>query len=157
MERVSEVRDLPIVRCMMSHPTIPIGEWVLVSGPTGVIVRVRVTDTSQLVDRARHIRMKTVEFSYECSFKICGEEWSGAGRDCPVIYKRERVDRELHITIFARDPGAKSTTSLVGSSQRKSVSSSLRYTMLLERSPSILPRYRVRDRCDGEYGSKNRC
>ncbi len=86
MERVSGNRGLPVVECMFSHPTLPIGTWVWVKGvKTGHLERCRSTDTSEDVDRPRHIRNRTIELGFRESLRICGSRWGGAAKDCPVV------------------------------------------------------------------------
>lgn len=85
MTRVSRVRKLPIVDCMVSSPYYKIGTWLTVKGlDTGVTLRCRVTDVSGPRDRARHIRTKRiVELDYRVTRAICGET-NGSPKDCPV-------------------------------------------------------------------------
>jgi hypothetical protein len=90
MELVSRNRDMPVVPCMIASPTIPIGEWVWVWGRnTKVLRHCRITDTSEARDKARHIRLRRVELSYEAARALCGaaamqEPPSG----CPIIIIR---------------------------------------------------------------------
>lgn len=85
MERVSRNRKLPVVDCMLAHPTLKIGAWAWVEGQkTDVRRRCRVTDTSHPRDRARHIRTRRIELDYESSRAICGGWWKGKATECPV-------------------------------------------------------------------------
>ena len=91
MERVSRVRDLRAVECMVSSPYYPVGTWVWVWGRnTNVLERCRVTDVSAAKDRERHIRTKrVVELGYEEARRICGEEhMRDRPEQCPVIVLR---------------------------------------------------------------------
>lgn len=85
MERVSRNRKLPIVSCMLAHPTLAIGTWVEIEGiTTGRKERCRVTDTSHPRDKARHIRTKRIELDYASSRRLCGSRWKGKASECPV-------------------------------------------------------------------------
>lgn len=91
MERVSRVRDLPTVECMVSSPYYPIGTWVWVWGRnTNALERCRVTDVSQTRDRDRHIRTKRViEVGFNESIRICGEQFiNDRPEKCPVVVIR---------------------------------------------------------------------
>lgn len=91
MERVSRVRDLPAVECMVSSPYYSIGTMVWVWGKnTQALERCRVTDVSAAKDRERHIRTKrVVELGYEEARRICGEEhMRDRPEQCPVIVLR---------------------------------------------------------------------
>ena len=91
MERVSRVRDLPAVECMVSSPYYSIGTWVWVWGRnTNALERCRVTDVSAAKDRERHIRTKrVVELGYEEALRFCGEEhMQHRPEQCPVIVLR---------------------------------------------------------------------
>ena len=89
MERVSRNRKLPIVDCMLAHPTLPLGQWVWIEGQTtGAGRRCRVTDVSHPRDKARHIRTKRIELDYTSSAALCGAKWKGKATECPVwLYK----------------------------------------------------------------------
>jgi hypothetical protein len=89
MERVSRVRDLPIVSCMVASPLEEIGAWVYVYGVrTGALRYCRVTDTSQARDRARHLRTRRyVELDYGNTIAICGTT-RGRADACPVVVVR---------------------------------------------------------------------
>lgn len=86
-ERVSRNRDMPIVSCMAAHPTLALGTWIEIEGPTGHREKARITDTSHPRDRARHIRLKRVELSYECSQRTCRKGWQGKASECPVRWR----------------------------------------------------------------------
>ena len=91
MERVSRVRDLPPVECMVSSPYYAIGTWVWVWGKnTYSLHYCRVTDISAPRDRDRHIRTKRViEVGYEEARRICGERhMRDRPEQCPVIVLR---------------------------------------------------------------------
>lgn len=88
MERVSRVRHLPRVACMVSSPRYPIGTWLIVVGVnTNVVERCRVTDVSQTRDRARHLRTKReVELGYTEALRICGQAaMRKRPESCPVV------------------------------------------------------------------------
>jgi hypothetical protein len=87
MERVARNRDMPIVPCMIASPTIPIGSWVWVYGRnTGVLRWCRVTDTSAKRDKARHIRMRRVELSWEAALSLCGRRaMKDRPERCPIV------------------------------------------------------------------------
>ena len=86
MERVSRNRDMPLVGCMISSPTLPLGSWAYVYGVRSKVLRYcRITDVSQDVDRARHIRTKRIaELSFEVAKSICGHT-TEPSIDCPII------------------------------------------------------------------------
>ena len=91
MERVSRVRDLPAVECMVSSPYYRVGTWVWVWGKnTNALELCRVTDVSHPRDRERHIRTKrVVELGYEEARRICGEaHMQHRPEQCPVIVIR---------------------------------------------------------------------
>lgn len=87
--RVSRNRGLPIVACMVAHPTLPIGTWIEVDGPAGR-ERARITDTSAPADKARHIRLKRVELDYSCARRVCPPGWQGAAVECPISWRTLR-------------------------------------------------------------------
>jgi hypothetical protein len=87
MERVARNRDMPIVPCMIASPTIPIGSWVWVYGRnTGVVRECRVTDTSAQKDRARHIKLRRIELSWEAAVSLCGRAaMKDRPEHCPIL------------------------------------------------------------------------
>lgn len=88
MERVSANRNMPIVGCMLAHPTLDLGVWVLVEGAqTGVRRRCRVTDTSQPQDKARHIRTRLIELDDASARAICPRGWQGKRSECKVLVR----------------------------------------------------------------------
>jgi hypothetical protein len=89
MEKVSARRGLPVVACMIAHPQIPIGSWLLVSGVrTGVLLSCRVTDMSRPQDRQRHMRTGLIELDYESAKAVCGVWFASRSRECPVAVGR---------------------------------------------------------------------
>ena len=101
MERVSRVRDLPRVDCMVSSPRYPIGTWVWVYGyTTETLLRCRVTDVSADCDttgrgspesdRQRHMRTKReIEVGYTEALRLCGKAaMDKRPEQCPVLVVR---------------------------------------------------------------------
>ena len=91
MERVSRVRDLPPVECMVSSPYYTVGTMVWVWGKnTHALERCRVTDVSHPRDRERHIRTKRIiEVGYQEALRICGaEHMRDRPEQCPVTVIR---------------------------------------------------------------------
>lgn len=85
MARVAQRRHLPITPCMFAHPTLPIGTRVRILGlRTGHAELCDQVDTSEAIDRARHIRLKRIELGYDEALRICGKSWGGAAVECPV-------------------------------------------------------------------------
>jgi hypothetical protein len=86
MERVSDVRGMARVGCMVSSPTKPLGAWLYVYGErTRRLLRCRVTDVSHPRDKARHIRMRrVVELGYASTVALCGSTRERV-IDCPVV------------------------------------------------------------------------
>lgn len=87
MAQVADNRGMERVGCMVSSPTAYIGAWVYVYGAnTGALRYCRVTDTSQAIDRARHIRTgRVVELSHRDAVSLCGREHiNDPPEDCPV-------------------------------------------------------------------------
>jgi hypothetical protein len=88
MERVAALRSMSVVPCMVAHPSRPIGTWLWVIGrQTGVMLKCRVTDTSQPWDRARHMRTGLIELDYASAKAICPKGWTGNSRECEVRWK----------------------------------------------------------------------
>lgn len=87
MEEVAVRRGMAVASCMVAHPTAPIGTWLVVRGRT--VLRCRVVDTSQPVDRARHIRTGLVELDYVSARAICPRGWTGASRECGIRWKMD--------------------------------------------------------------------
>jgi hypothetical protein len=88
MERVSRNRDLPIVSCMVSSPTLAVGSWVYIWGRNTHTLRYcRITDVSGPKDKARHIRTKRVaELSYDAALSLCGKAaMKKRPESCPII------------------------------------------------------------------------
>lgn len=90
MGSVADIRGLQRVGCMVSSPIVGIGEWVYVWGVnTGVLMYCKVVDTSEEIDRARHIRSGWwVETSFENALALCGH-LNERPRKCPVIVVSE--------------------------------------------------------------------
>ncbi len=88
MERVSRVRKLPIVPCMVSSPYQRIGTWVqVVSLIDGDTLTCRVTDVSADKDRPRHIASHwAVELDFTSAKTLCNISRVGQepARKCPV-------------------------------------------------------------------------
>lgn len=87
MGGVADYRGLARVGCMVSSPTVGIGEWVyVVSQNNGAIRYCKVVDTSETIDRARHIRTgRAVELDYRTALIICGAEHiNDPPEHCPV-------------------------------------------------------------------------
>jgi len=70
------------VPCMIASPTLPIGTWVYVAG-NGALRHCRATDTSAPADRARHIRTRRIELSYDAARVLCPSLW-GRPEACPI-------------------------------------------------------------------------
>lgn len=85
-ERTARIRGMSVVGCMAAHHSLPLGTWIEVEGPGGK-AKARITDTSQPWDKERHQRLKRLEFSYDCSKRICPKGWDGAAAECPVIWR----------------------------------------------------------------------
>jgi hypothetical protein len=88
MQRVSRIRHMPIVPCMISSPTLPLGTMVTVYGEnTFVSLDCRVTDVSAVKDKQRHIRTKRIiELDYESAIVICGQKHlNHRPEQCPVV------------------------------------------------------------------------
>lgn len=88
MEQVARNRDMPIVGCMISSPTLPLGSWAYVYGKrTHVLRYCRITDTSAPKDKQRHIRTKRIaELGYNEALSICGVEYiNGSSKECPIL------------------------------------------------------------------------
>jgi hypothetical protein len=88
MARVSINRGMPIVGCMISSPTLPLGSWVYVYGRrTRALRYCRITDVSAPKDRERHIRTRRIaELGYPEALSICGVEYiNGSSIECPII------------------------------------------------------------------------
>lgn len=87
MERVSRIRGMPLVACMVSSPYEPLGTILSVYGSnTGTTLECRVTDVSGPRDRARHIKKGyAVELDYISAGKICGKGFAKRSpKSCPV-------------------------------------------------------------------------
>jgi hypothetical protein len=87
MGEVADWRGLERVDCMVSSPTVGINEWVYVWGlNTGALRYCKVVDTSEDIDRARHIRTgRRVEFSRDIAIIMCGiENIDNPPEYCPV-------------------------------------------------------------------------
>lgn len=98
MENVSRNRNLPLVGCMVSSPTLDIGTWVWIrSVRNGKWMRCRVTDASGRevkcrngkceTDQQRHIRTELViEFDWPSAKIMCDLKYVGqrSPRECPV-------------------------------------------------------------------------
>lgn len=96
-ERVERRRGLAHASCNLASPFHRIGEWVSVEGVrTGVSKICRVSDTSQPIDRKRHIRMRLVELDYQSARSICGRYFRDPPRECPVIVKPVKGYRSVH-------------------------------------------------------------
>lgn len=89
MERVAANRGMRTAPCMVAHPQVPIGEWLIIRGSSGLILRCRVTDTSQPQHRARHIKIGLVELDYASAKRLCGPLWTGNSRECQIQWKRQ--------------------------------------------------------------------
>lgn len=90
MPGVAIYRKLTLVPCMVSSPIVGISEWVYVYGKnTGALRYCKVVDTSEAIDRARHIRTRRfVEVSYENALIFCGHT-TERPEQCPVIVVSE--------------------------------------------------------------------
>ncbi len=87
MGEVADWRGLKRVDCMVSSPTVGISEWVYVWGSnTGALRYCKVVDTSESIDRLRHIRTgRRVEFSHDIAVIMCGaENMRNPPENCPV-------------------------------------------------------------------------
>lgn len=86
MGGVATWRGLQHVECMVSSPTVGIGEWIYVYGVnTGALRYCKVVDTSETIDRARHIASGwKVEVSFENALVLCGH-LNERPKKCPVI------------------------------------------------------------------------
>jgi len=96
MERVARTRDLPLVGCMVSSPTYPIGTWLYLYGTNTRTLRYcRVTDVSAPKDRARHLRTRrVVELGYTEAQALCGEAaMDDPPTACPVVVVRVNEER----------------------------------------------------------------
>ena len=87
--QVARNRGMAIVPCMAAHHSLPLGTWIEAEGPGGRVVA-RITDTSAPGDRARHRRLKRMEFSYACSLDLCPPGWQGAAVECPIDWRTLR-------------------------------------------------------------------
>jgi hypothetical protein len=86
METVSRNRDIPVVPCMVAIPDRPIGAMVVVIGwNTGRVEVCRTTDTSQPVDKARHLRTGLIELGWKNTMALCGST-SLPNRACRVFW-----------------------------------------------------------------------
>lgn len=85
MEKVSRVRHLPVVSCMIASPYHPIGTWLTVKGlKTGKVRKCRVTDVPQPYDRPTILRKGIVaEIGYTSTLALCGS-LVDPPRRCPV-------------------------------------------------------------------------
>lgn len=99
MERVSRVRKLPVVPCMVSSPYQKIGTWVqVISLIDGDTLECRVTDVSADKDRPRHIKSHwAVELDFNSAKVLCNISKVGEqpARKCPV--KVTVISHELTI------------------------------------------------------------
>lgn len=88
MERVSKVRKLPLVPCMVSSPYQKIGTWVRVESLIdNDVLDCRVTDVSAPKDRPRHIASHwAVELDFTSAKLLCNISRVGQepARKCPV-------------------------------------------------------------------------
>lgn len=88
MERVSRVRGLPVVPCMVASPYHRIGTWLTVtSARRGKTLTCRVTDVPHPRDRASIIRRRiVVELDFRSARILCGIEYVGQEPPwaCPV-------------------------------------------------------------------------
>lgn len=88
MERVSKVRKMPLVNCMVSSPYEKIGTWLKVTSLIdGDSLDCRVTDVSHPRDRARHIASNwAVELDWNSAQILCNISRVGQEppRKCPV-------------------------------------------------------------------------
>jgi hypothetical protein len=86
MAHVANMRGLTHARCMVSSPTVGIAEWVyVVSKNNGAVRYCKVVDTSEAIDRARHIRTRRiVELSFADARALCGHT-TEPPESCPVM------------------------------------------------------------------------
>lgn len=97
MENTARTRGLPLVSCMVSSPTYPIGTKVVIYGyNTDRAALCRVTDESADIDttgrnsgesdRKRHIRLKRfAELGYREAIVICGRQHiNDPPSGCPI-------------------------------------------------------------------------
>jgi len=85
MEHMAVKRGLSAAGCHFAHPTLPIGTRVRILGiRTGHAEICTQADTSEAIDRARHIRLKRIELGYNEALRICGKGWGGTAKECPV-------------------------------------------------------------------------
>lgn len=82
-ERVAKNRGMQVERCMVASPVHALGTWLLLEGRGGRL-RCKVLDVSAPQDRARHIRLRTIEVDYLSGFVLCGKQWKGRAVECPV-------------------------------------------------------------------------
>lgn len=85
MEKVSHVRHMPVVSCMIASPYEKIGTWLTVKGlRTGKARRCRVTDICAPQD-CRSIRERRIvaEIDWKNALAICGSRIE-PDRKCPV-------------------------------------------------------------------------
>lgn len=88
MERVAERRGLAVSDCMFAHPTLPIGSKASITGlVTGHTELCDQRDTSQDVDKERHIRLRRVELGFNEAHRICPPGWEGKATECAVIFR----------------------------------------------------------------------
>jgi hypothetical protein len=95
MERVAELRGMPLVDCMLSSPWHELGEWVRVESMVNDEVAIcRATDVSAPEDHARHLKRKLVELDWPTAKRLC--ELSRLGEkppdECPVLIDKLRAD-----------------------------------------------------------------
>lgn len=85
MKMVADNRGLSIESCMISSPLYDIGEWVYVYGEvTDERLYCRVTDTSEDIDRKRHLRTRLyAELNYDAARIICGSV-TNSNKECPI-------------------------------------------------------------------------
>jgi hypothetical protein len=90
MQNVAIWRGLTPVPCMVSSPIVGISEWAFVYGKnTGALRYCKIVDTSEAIDRARHIRTKRfIEVSFENAVLFCGHT-TERPESCPVIVVSE--------------------------------------------------------------------
>lgn len=81
-ETVARNRGMAPQACMVAHPTVPIGTWLLIEGKARL--RCQVVDTSAPQDRARHIRLRRIEVDPVSGAALCGAQWRGKASECMV-------------------------------------------------------------------------
>lgn len=89
MEKTSQIRGMPLVKCMVATDLVPLGwEVDVMSLLTGEIKRCRGTDVSKDVDLPRHLANRLyIEFDWPSGAHMCQLRYVGQKRwkGCPVL------------------------------------------------------------------------